>query len=511
MKKIFIVLCLLAGSGFVWAKDLTIGDTLTVYFDELFPIIYTSHNDVVLKYTDIGNRPWLRSALQKGIYYDMIANSGSALSPDKQMKDRVFATLLKQHFGIEITTDDSYLTLADYEAFMKSIRLSFAYTLLQKMNTSPRVQSTTADIPPVSRLESTKNYYILDTIYSTLKDNYLHSDTLTDEDLLYGAARWIAAGAGDEYTEYLPPESSHTFQQSLEGKIAWIGVLLDSDSKDALIIREVLSGSPAEKAGLQLQDKITTIDGVTVVTGDGIEDEILRLRGKEKTNVVLIILSDNKEKTVTITRAVISLSLVDIYDRENAQVITYREIAFWTDKVLGNALKAFLASGKKRLILDLRDNPGGSMLETRNILNFFIDKGNPLVTLKYKAKQYTYSATLPQMTDWSHYEIIVLVNKNTASAAEIITAVLREYMPTNMVVIGGRTYGKGVVQELLSFKDNSLLKYTVAEWVTPKNQLSFNTVGVKPDISLSFDINAWKKGKIDTQLIAAEKYVFPKK
>jgi carboxyl-terminal processing protease len=150
------------------------------------------------------------------------------------------------------------------------------------------------------------------------------------------------------------------------------------------------------------------------------------------------------------------------------------------------------------------------MLETRNILNFFIDKGSPLVTLKYKTKQNTYSATMPQMTDWSRYEIIVLVNKNTASAAEVIVAVLREYMMSNLVVIGERTYGKGVVQELLSFDDNSLLKYTVAEWITPK-KLSINKVGIKPDIVLSLDINAWKKNKIDTQLVAAEKYVFPKK
>ena len=151
------------------------------------------------------------------------------------------------------------------------------------------------------------------------------------------------------------------------------------------------------------------------------------------------------------------------------------------------------------------------MLETRNILNFFIDKGNPLVTLKYKTKQNTYSATLSQMTDWSKYEIVILVNKNTASAAEVITAVLREYMMGNLIIIGEKTYGKGVVQELISFDDNSLLKYTVAEWITPKNKLSINKVGVKPDIPLSFDINAWKQNKLDTQLMAAEKFVFPKK
>ncbi|MFA6079987.1 MAG: S41 family peptidase [Candidatus Gracilibacteria bacterium] len=510
MKKILLLFCFLLGSGFAFAKDLTIGDTLTLYFNDLFPIVYTSHSDIVLKYTDIGNKPGLRSALQRGIYYDMIANTNSALNPDTQMKDKVFATLLKKHFGIEITTDDSYLTSHDYEVFMKSIKLSFVYTLLQKLNTSPNIKSAATAIPPVSRLGLTKNYYVLNEVYSIIKDNHLDADTISDEALIYGAAEGIAASTGDEYTQYFPPESSHVFQQSLEGKIAGIGVLLDRDSKDVLMIKEVIKKSPAEKAGLQIQDKILKIDGVLVDTNNGIEDEILRLRGKEKTTVVLTVISGSQTKTVTITRAIISIPIVETQDLEKAQIITYREVAFGTDKILGEALQKFLASGKKRLILDLRDNPGGSMLETRNILNFFIDKGSPLVTLKYKTKQNTYSATMPQMTDWSRYEIIVLVNKNTASAAEVIVAVLREYMMSNLVVIGERTYGKGVVQELLSFDDNSLLKYTVAEWITPK-KLSINKVGIKPDIVLSLDINAWKKNKIDTQLVAAEKYVFPKK
>ncbi len=282
------------------------------------------------------------------------------------------------------------------------------------------------------------------------------------------------------------------------------------DSKDGLVIKSVIEKSPAEDAGLQPQDKIIKIDGVAVNTNDGIDDEIARLRGKEKTTVVVTVVSNNKTKIITLTRAVISIPLAEIKDVQTAELITYREVAFGTDKILEKLLNNFLESGKKRLILDLRDNPGGSMLETKNILNFFIDKGNPLVTLKYQKKQETYSATLPQMADWSKYEIILLVNKNTASAAEVIASVLREYMPLNLVIIGEKTYGKGVVQELVSFDDTSLLKYTVAEWMTPKG-ISINKIGIKPDIVLSFDVNAWKNNKLDTQLIAAEKYVFPKK
>ena len=117
-----------------------------------------------------------------------------------------------------------------------------------------------------------------------------------------------------------------------------------------------------------------------------------------------------------------------------------------------DALQKFLQSGKKRLILDLRNNPGGSLLETQNILNFFIDAPNPLVVLQYpKSKTVSYAAN-PAMTDWSKYEVVVLVNHDTASAAEVIAAVLREYLP-HIAIIGDVSYGKGTVQELVPFDD----------------------------------------------------------
>lgn len=511
MKKFLVPFCVFFYTVTAFGQNLTIWDTLTLYFSELFPVVYTNHNDIVLKYTDLGNKPGLRSALQRWVYYEMISNTNSALNPDKLMKDASFAILLKKHFWVNIPTDDSYLTAEDYQNFMKGIRLSFAYTLLQKVNSWNSKTSPVSEIQPVSKLGSTKKYYILDEVYSILKENHIEADKLSDDEMIYGAAQWIAQWTGDEYTEYFSPESSHIFQQSLEGKIAGIGVILDADSKDGLLIKEVLEKSPAAKAWLQIQDKIIKIDGIAVDTTNGIEDEILRLRWKEKTTVVITILSGSEIKVLTIVRAVISVPITEVKELPNAYVLKYREVAFWTDKNIKKLLEDFLASGKKRLIFDLRDNPGGSMLETRSILNFFIDKWNPLVTLKYQKKQNTYSANLEKMTDWSQYEIVILVNKNTASAAEVIVAVLREYFTDNLIIIWEKTYGKGVVQELVSFDDNSLLKYTVAEWITPKNKTSINKTGIKPDVFLSFSTEAWKRNKLDTQLVAAEKYVFPKR
>lgn len=117
-------------------------------------------------------------------------------------------------------------------------------------------------------------------------------------------------------------------------------------------------------------------------------------------------------------------------------------MAFGVDAAMESALQGFISSGKKRLILDLRNNPGGSMAETRTILNYWIDKGNPLVILKYPKLEITNYAQNPALTDWNKYEIVILINADTASAAEIIAATLREYFPRNTVIIGETSYGK---------------------------------------------------------------------
>jgi len=152
MKKTFLSLFLLLSSTFALAQDLTVGDTLTLYFSELFPVVYTSHNEVVLKYTDIGNKPVLRSVLQRGIYYGMVSNTSAAIKPDNLMTDKMFSALLKKHFGIEIAADSSILTLSEYQNFMKSVRLSFAYTLLKKINATSSGKTSVTEVPAVSRL-----------------------------------------------------------------------------------------------------------------------------------------------------------------------------------------------------------------------------------------------------------------------------------------------------------------------------------------------------------------------
>lgn len=315
---------------------------------------------------------------------------------------------------------------------------------------------------------------------------------------------------GDQHTKFFRPDASTDFRNSLDGNIVGIGVIIDVDAQGALLITDVIRHSPAEKAGLLAGDKITKVDTTPVTTEDGIADDIARLRGKILTQVEVTILSGKITKTVAIVREIIHVPLVETEVLNNAYKIIFGEVAFGTDTLMKDALESFLKSGKKRLILDLRDNPGGSMAETRNILNFFIDTGNPLVILKYPQLEVANYATDPAMTDWSRYEIVILINGDSASAAEIIAASLREYFPRNVVIIGETSYGKGTVQELVSFDDKSLLKYTIAEWLTPRNKVSIDKVGIVPDKHIVFDRQYWRTKRIDTQLLGAETYEFQK-
>jgi carboxyl-terminal processing protease len=134
--------------------------------------------------------------------------------------------------------------------------------------------------------------------------------------------------------------------------------------------------------------------------------------------------------------------LIESKTLTDAFYLKYSEVGIGTDHLLKESLLNFIKSGKKKLILDLRNNPGGSLFETKNILNYFINAGSPMMILKYpRAESVTYAVSAP-LTDWSQYNIIILVNRDTASAAEVITTSLREYFPKNVLVLGETTYGK---------------------------------------------------------------------
>lgn len=191
MKKLFLIpfliFCIIPPLSFA-EKNLTVGETLTMYFSELFPNLTPEINSVTLKFNGIGNRTGLRSALQKAVYYGMLPNSTTEMTPDREMTDRAFAQLLRRHFGVRLASDESSLTQSDYDTFMVTIRASFAYRLLRLMNVPEENTTQVESVPESSKLSNANNYYLLEKIYSLLQENYLKGDKFKDSELIYGAA-----------------------------------------------------------------------------------------------------------------------------------------------------------------------------------------------------------------------------------------------------------------------------------------------------------------------------------
>ena len=178
-----------------------------------------------------------------------------------------------------------------------------------------------------------------------------------------------------------------------------------------------------------------------MTTEDGIDDDILRLRGQEGTMVSVNVLSGKTTRTVTILREKIQIKLVDTEELPNAFRITYGEVGFGTDKLIKEALYKFLQTGK-----DASSSISATILVDRCLrpetYSIFYPKGQPTMILRYPRVDTISYATENPLADWSKYEIVILVNHDSASAAEVIASTLREYFPKNSVIIGETSYGR---------------------------------------------------------------------
>lgn len=328
MKKLLIwislaVLGLHTPLGFALEKNLTVGETLTLYFSEIFPNLTEEINDVIVKYSGVGNRAGLRTALQKAIYYGMLPNTAMALDPDRPMSDRAFSQLLRKHFGVRLPSDDTLLTQEDYETFMVPLRTSFAYRVLQLLNTPESTMVSEEVTPSESRFSNADNYYLLEQVYSVLKDNYLSEEKFNQADLIYGATEGLVNELGDSHTRFFRPDASTDFKNSLDGTIVGIGVIIDVDAHGSLLITDVIRHSPAEKAGIVAGDRITRINDIAVTTEDGIVEEIGFLRGREGTQVDVTVLSGKITRTLPIIREIIHIQLVETDILENSYKIIF--------------------------------------------------------------------------------------------------------------------------------------------------------------------------------------------
>ena len=328
--------------------------------------------------------------------------------------------------------------------------------------------------------------------YQAIEDRYAGGD-VDQQKLIRGAIRGMVEALDDPYSAYLTPEEFQSGLQDLSGQFEGIGAEIGTRAPSGqtgdcatlgpectLIVVAPLEGSPAQKAGLLAGDAILKVDGAGLdgLTVDGARD---RVRGKKGTAVVLTIQRGTDSPfDVSIVRDVIVQR--EVISRDLAgDTVGYIHVTGFSDNAASQfhaALKADLDAGKKKIILDLRGNPGGYVTAARQIASEFIDSG-PLFWEEDAGGKQTETDASPGGLATGDVQLVVLVDRGSASASEIVAGALQDRHRAKLV--GETTFGKGTVQQWIELQDNGALKLTIAKWLTPDKRW-IHHVGIVPDV-----------------------------
>ena len=338
-------------------------------------------------------------------------------------------------------------------------------------------------------------------IRSVIEANYLWNDEIDEQKLIDGAVEGYVSGLGDKYTEYIPKSEMQEFKEDITGSFVGIGVYMIADeSTEKIVVYYPIPDSPAEKAGIKPGDIIVSVDGVEY-SYEEFSTIASHIKGKEGTKVKLVIERDGKKMDFEIERAKIETNPIKIKMLDNN--IGYLSLPSFDEncsKKFKEKADELVSKGAKSLIIDLRNNGGGIVDETTNIADYFLEKGKTIMSTK--DNNGVTGITESDGKQIYNMPLVLLVNENTASASEILTAALKENGRAK--VIGTTTYGKGVIQTVITLADGSgMLKITTAEYFTP-NGIAINKKGIKPDVEVKLpdtvkSIYAVEK-KDDTQL-----------
>ena len=327
-----------------------------------------------------------------------------------------------------------------------------------------------------------------------IDETYLHD--VKEKDLNEGIYKGYVEGLGDQYSAYYDKKEAKELTESLDGSFSGIGAVMTQDASSGVItITQVYDDSPAKKAGIKAGDILYRVEEKTV-TGKDLDKVVSWIKGKKGTKVNLTLLrGTNSDKIkVTATRDVINVETVKYKVLENQiGYISISEFDSVTGAQFAKALKQLQKKNIGGLVVDLRNNPGGSLSTVCDILDSILPKGLIVYTKDKNGKKEEYTSDEKHRLN---LPMSVLVNGQSASASEIFAGAVQDYGKAE--IIGTQTYGKGVVQNLFDLKDGTCVKLTTSEYFTPKGR-NIDGKGITPDVKIEYKYNA-KDPKADNQL-----------
>lgn len=312
-----------------------------------------------------------------------------------------------------------------------------------------------------------------------IEKNYIGD--LDEQKMLQEAIKGYVKGLGDEYSEYITSDEMKGFMEDTNGRYVGIGIYIANNTQtNQILVLMPMEGSPAQEAGIQSGDIIVKINGEEY-KGDQLTEASNKMKGEEGSKVKLEILREDKTIEIEVERKYIKVNHIESEMLSNQ--IGYLQLSTFDDGT-AEEFKAkyeeLQKQGAKSLIIDLRNNGGGIVKEATDIADMMIEKGKTLLITSSKNEEE--EITKAQKDRSITIPVVVLVNKNSASASEILAAALKE--SDNAKIVGEKTYGKGVIQTIYTLSDGSGLKLTTNEYFTPNHNV-INKIGITPDIEVS--------------------------
>jgi carboxyl-terminal processing protease len=322
----------------------------------------------------------------------------------------------------------------------------------------------------------------------TVRDDYVDREALDPKKQTYGAIEGMLDTLGDEgHTRFLTPEEREENSKSLSGTYVGIGVTLESEDEE-IVVASPIGGSPADEAGVESGDVVVAVDGESV-RGEDLSEVVEMVKGPEGTKVELTVLRDGEERVFDLRRAEIERPVASWALIPGSDVAHVSLTSFSDDSAekLGQAFEEARAAGARRFILDLRNNPGGRLDQAVEIAGDFLQPGSVVYVRENASGEREKVYVEGGGAQPADAPMVVLVNEETASSAEILAGALRDN--DRATVIGETTFGTGTVLSEFVLRDGSAILLGVAEWLTPDGDFIRET-GIVPDEKVSLGEDA---------------------